>query len=296
MRLRRPYSFLVSLKQWLGLTLSQQRFVLTSFPPLVMLGFRFAIASIVLLPFHWFTQNTHNEAIKKQVLGLTSKDWIFLFTQAISAGALFNFFMLMGLRYTDANVAGIITSALPAIIVLMSWFFLKERLSAQKGLCIAFACLGLIVISYSKVTGKTNQNSFLGDLFIFIALFPEAAYYVLCKVYDSKLPIFLTSSILNGINAIILIPFIFIIPWEPTTIPPLYWILISTIGLTTSLFYVFWAIGSRPIDTILASLTTAIMPVSTVVLAFLFLGEALSLAEFLGMMLVISSIFLYVKR
>jgi len=113
--------------------------------------------------------------------------------------------MLTGLNYTDANVAGIITSALPALIAIMSWFILQEKISAQKVLCVIFATMGLVTIAYDKLHGLSECHSFIGDSMVLLALLPEASYYVLCKLYTNRLPLFLTSSLLNGINALLLL-------------------------------------------------------------------------------------------
>jgi len=54
--------------------------------------------------------------------------------------------------------------------------------------------------------------------------------------------------------------------------------------------------GSKRVDGIMSSLSTAIMPVATVILAWIILGEQLNLLEFLGMGFVILSIVIYDRR
>ena len=204
--------------------------------------------------------------------------------------------MLTGLNYTDANVAGIITSALPALIAIMSWFILKEKISAQKALCIVFATIGLVIIAYDKLNGLTISHSFFGDSLVLLALLPEATYYVLCKLYANRLPLFLTSALLNGINAILLLPVLYIIHWEPANINMVSWFTLFVIGLSSGLFYVFWFVGAQHVDGIMASLSTAAMPIATVILAWIILGEDLSLPELAGMGLVLFSIILYARK
>jgi len=59
---------------------------------------------------------------------------------------------------------------------------------------------------------------------------------------------------------------------------------------------VFWFLGTQHVDGIMASLSTAIMPIATVVLAWIILGEELNSLELAGMGLVIFSIILYVRK
>jgi drug/metabolite transporter (DMT)-like permease len=68
------------------------------------------------------------------------------------------------------------------------------------------------------------------------------------------------------------------------------------LGLSSGLFYVFWLFGCQRVDGVMASLSTAVMPVSTVLLAWALLGEQLTIIQFSGMTLVILSIVFYAKR
>jgi drug/metabolite transporter (DMT)-like permease len=287
--------FLALAQVMVGINIVTAKMLLSSLPVLVILTIRFILASLVLLPLHWATP-ARKVSIKAHFSKLRSRDWRFIFAQALSAGILFNCLMLSGLSYTDANVAGIITSALPAIIAIMSWLILGEKISAQKALSVVFATLGLLIIAYDKLSGIGLAHSFLGDFIVLLSLLPEAAYYVLCKLYPNKLPIFLTSALLNGINAVLILPALFLVPWVPSNISMTSWFILMIIGISSGLFYVFWFLGAQRVDGIMASLSTAIMPASTVILAWMVLNEQLSLLGFAGMALVILSILLYARR
>ena len=57
----------------------------------------------------------------------------------------------------------------------------------------------------------------------------------------------------------------------------------------------FWYYGCEKVDGMLASLSTAIMPISTIILAWLFLGEQLTMIQLLGMGIIIASVLSYLK-
>jgi drug/metabolite transporter (DMT)-like permease len=192
--------FLVLAQTMVGVNIVTSKLLLSSIPVLVLLEIRFLLATLVLLPLHWTTAASRKKSLNAYFSELRQRDWFFILTQALSAGILFNTLMLTGLNYTDANVAGIITSALPAIIAILSWLILHEKISAEKALCILFATIGLVIIAYNKLQGIGDAHSFFGDSIILLALLPEASYYVLCKLYANRLPLFLTSALLNGIN------------------------------------------------------------------------------------------------
>lgn len=268
--------------------------LLTTIPVLVLMAIRFTIATVVLLPLHWLGPD-RNQPFFSYFAALDRKDWFFLFAQAISAGVLFNCLMLTGLHATDANVAGIITSALPAMIALFSWLFLKENISFKKSLCILLATCGLLVIAFDKFTAIGEEHSFFGDAIVLISLIPEAGYYILTKIHTSKLPVFLMSSLLNGINAAILLPIAFAQHWEIANLSGHDWFIMLILGISAGLFYAFWLFGSQKVSGIMASLLTAIMPIATVLFAWIMLNEALNIHQTIGLSMVLLSIIIYAR-
>ena len=72
--------------------------------------------------------------------------------------------------------------------------------------------------------------------------------------------------------------------------------ILFVIGLSSGLFYVFWFLGAQRVDGVMASLSTAIMPVATVIIAWGILGEQLTSLQLAGMSLVILSVFIYARR
>ena len=205
--------FLMLAQSLVGISIVGSKLLLSSIPILIILDIRFILATFILLPLHWLTPD-RKLSVKVHFSRVSHKDWYFIAAQALCAGALFNCLMLLGLNYTDANVAGIITSVLPAIIAIMSWIILGEKISAKKSLCVLFATGGLVVIAYDKLSAIEEAHSFFGDAIVLLSLLPEAVYYVLCKLHQNKLPVFLTSSLLNGINALLLLPAIIFIPFK----------------------------------------------------------------------------------
>lgn len=286
--------FLILAQMMVGVNIVFSKYMLASIPILSILALRFTLASVLLLPSHWLTP-ARKQPVYSYFSRLTRWDWFFIFAQALSAGVMFNFVILWGLKYTDANVAGIISSALPAIIAMMSWLILGEKISGKKAVCVAFATLGLVVIAYDKLNGLNVTHSFVGDLLVLVSLLPEAMYYILSKMHVNSLPVFLISSLLNGINAILLI-LLSISVGSSLNTPASDWLILIILGISSGLFYVFWYFGCQKVDGVMASLSTAVMPLATVLLAWFLLGEQLTPAQTIGMSMVIFSIAVYAKR
>ncbi len=287
------FFFLVLAQIMVGLNIVCSKLLLPTIPVFLLITIRFSIATFILLPLHWLTP-AKKISLMGHLKALKARDWIFMTAQALTAGILFNSLMLTGLHFTDANVAGIITSTLPAIIVLLSRILLKEKITLSQSFSIGLATLGLVMIAYDKLQGLQAKHSFLGDLIVLLALLPEASYYILCKLHPNRLPIFLTSALMNAMNAILLLPCFFIYNLQGFSLAN--WFIIFVLGLSSGLFYVFWYIGCHRVEGALASLSTAVMPIATVLFAWLILGEDLTSWEEAGMAVVLFSIIFYARR
>jgi len=67
------------------------------------------------------------------------------------------------------------------------------------------------------------------------------------------------------------------------------------VGMASALFYVFWFYGCQHVKGSIAGLFTAFMPIATLCIAWLLLGEAITAVQALGMLMVIMSILFNAK-
>ncbi|MDF2939393.1 MAG: putative Lipoprotein [Gammaproteobacteria bacterium] len=292
----RAGGFLLLAQIMTGVNIVGSKYLLASLPILFLLSIRFSVGAVSLIPI--FYLSNHKDPILQQLKSLSSKEWKLISAQALCAGIIFNLLMLWGLRKTEASVAGIITSSLPAIILVLSCLLLHEKLTLKKLACIALATLGLLVISSARLEGLPNGNSIIGDLIILLALLPEAMYYILNKLYQNdKVSATLVAAIINLINAVLMLPIMLIFMRASIShLSNIQLLVLLLVGLSSALFYLFWGLGSAKIEGVTASLATALMPVCTVIIAALTLGEMINLTQFIGMLLVISSIVAYGYR
>ena len=273
-----------------GINIVGAKYLLLHIPIILILCTRFMIATTFLGCVHWFFNLKKPSPSKVRLRDLHSKTWGIIVAQALCAGVLFNFLLLTGLHYTDASIAGLITSVLPAIIALLSILFLRERANFFTSLCILFAILGLLSINLHSFH-LSNLRSLLGSAIVLIALLPEAMYYVLSKLYHNHLSIFTVALLMNAINlAVVLIIASFTLHLNHYNLSLSDVLILITIGLASAMFYVFWYSGCQYINGSTAGLLTAIMPIGTLLLAWIFLGETINKLQLFGMLLVIASI------
>lgn len=286
------YVFLLLAQSMVGLSIVFSKGLLLTMSPLTIMTMRFGFAAIALFVLHLIV----GKPCPRLFRDMTAREFALMFVQAVSAGTLFNLFMLMGLHYTSASVAGIITSALPAIIAFLSLIFLRERLSLLTGLCIATAVLGLVVINVPNLSASSG-NSLLGDALILLALLPEAFYYILAKFQSKRIPVFLFAAMMAGLNVPVFIGMGLISHQAVLASLTLsQFEIVSLLAFSSAAFYVFYSVGSTHVQGTEAALTTAFMPIATLLIAFVYLHETISLVQMLGMLLVMLSIFINAKR
>lgn len=254
---------------------------------LTVLFYRFGIATLFLLLLCLLSPEGMALAKIRQ---LKQREWVYIILQGLGAGAFFNGLMLLGLQYTDAAIAGMIISVLPAIIAFGAVIFLRERLSPITLVATFAAVSGLMIINGQHLHAGAH-GYLLGDAIILLALVPEAAYFVLSRFYHNPLPRFHLSLVMNGVNCLALTPLMFL-----SGISKVFAIdkssleVVLVTGIASAFFYVFWSMGAKEIPASKASIFTAMGPLLISVIAYFVLGEDMTLVQLLGMALIITSV------
>jgi|LakMenEpi03Aug12_release.lakeMendotaPanAssembly.Ray.scaffolds.fasta_scaffold263743_2 drug/metabolite transporter (DMT)-like permease len=290
-----PFIFLILAQTMVGASIVGTKYLITCLPLLSLLAIRFLLASFILFTLHIIS--IKKDKILNLLADIPSKQWIFILLQALTAGVFFNLLMAKGLHYTHANAAGIIASTLPAMIAMLSFLFLKEKFTARKVVSMLLATVGLLIVSMKDLHTINSRSSLLGDFIVFLALIPEAFYYVLTKAQPIRLPIFFLSGLMNLINGIVLVP----ITWLTLDLSLFQFSFINCcilmcVSFSSAMFYVFWYRGSSNLDAITCSLSTSIMPIATILIAWIALGELISLIQMIGVLFVILSILFGTKK
>lgn len=93
-------------------------------------------------------------------------------------------FFFNGLEITSAINAGIIMTSTPILVVILSFFILKEPITKMKAIGVLVGAIGAIALT---IAGRMpGFDSSLGDLFIFINALSFGLYLVLVKPLMKK--------------------------------------------------------------------------------------------------------------
>ena len=147
----------------------------------------------------WVIKSFIKEKVEK-------KDFLRLIFCGLFGIAINQLLFFHGLNLTSPIDASIIMTSLPVLVMIYSFFILKERITAYKLAGIAIGTIGaLVLIIYGNKSGGTS--SFLGNLFVFINAASYGLYLVLVK------PLMKKYNTITIISWVFLFGFIFMFPF-----------------------------------------------------------------------------------
>ena len=251
-------------------------------PPLTLSFWRWVIALAIIVPFGLPHVRKDFAAVRAQ--------WRTLFMLALFSVAAFNTLLYLALKWTTAINASLVGATGPAVIPLIAWMVLRERVSPRQAAGIAASFGGvLIVITQGDVGVLASLGFNHGDLLVLLAVVAWSIYSVLLRRHSASLhPLtFLTVTFAFGFA--IITPFA---AWEYAngarmTLSALSLGGIAYVGIFPSLFsFLFWNRGVTAIGVSRAAQFLYLVPVFAAALAIAFLGESLAFHHVAGVALI----------
>ncbi len=248
---------------------------------------RFGIGGVAML--HWLKRSPDEVPMS----GTTKR---LLFLESFVGNFLFSIAMLYGVSMTTAVSAGVIMATIPAVVALMSWAFLKERISLRIWASIACGVLGIAVLALSKSellsensrgleANMTNSTGLWGNILVFVAVLCEAAYAVIGKKLTGSLPPKRIAALINLWGFVLVTPMGLYAAWhfDFSAVAPPLWLLLVFYALAASVWTVWlWMTGLQTVPAARAGVFTVMLPISAAVVGVLVLGETLGGMELLA--------------
>jgi drug/metabolite transporter (DMT)-like permease len=222
---------------------------------------------------------------------LTAREWIYLFLQGLCGIVLFRVFTLYGLQSTSAVQAGIITGTTPAVLALLSFLLLGEKLSARAAVGVVMAMTGCIVINvFSR--GSGGAGSLTGSLLVGAAVVCEALFTIFRKRIAQSVSAIVNTAVLIFCSLLLLaVPAARDLIHMTAGVPPAAMLAIVYYGVfATVVAYLLWTSAVGRVNGATAGAATAAMPASSVVLAVAVLGEQLHWHHLAGCLLIVVGI------
>ncbi len=248
---------------------------------------RFAVASAFLVFLVWKSEGKAALIRKRQVLPV-----LFL---GLTGVFCYNVFFFKGLKLIEASRAAIIIANNPIFIALFAAVFFNEKLNALKIAGIIISVSGAIIaISRGNLLEIVHGNLGMGEVYIFLCVVSWVIFSLLGKAVMTALSP-LSSVTYSSISGAMLL---FVPALREGLIDCVYyslsdWWNIFYLGFFgTVLGFVWFYEGIKHIGPTKAGLFINFVPISAVVLAFLILGEPLTISLLLGTLLVSIGVYL----
>lgn len=253
-------------------------------------GHILVLRMMVALPLFAFTV-----LLLRQIKSASLSMRDFMFVSVVSAagmgGAMYCF--IHSIDLLGASVATLLGAVSPAITVLMAWLLGRSPITPLKvvSLAISFAGVALLILPISGIghVGAVVAGSMAGVGYSMMSsLLSAGAMLAFEKYVERKSPL---------VVAFHITAFMFIYFQALYGIPPLafglkVWVIVLLLGLLWFIPFVLFIYGIRALGASKAALIQNSGTAVTVLAAGLLLNERLVLAQFAGMALLLSSVYL----
>ena len=237
---------------------------------------------------------------------VSGRDLLILFLQALTGIFLFRVLLLWGLLFTTAAEGGVITSTTPAVVGLISFFFLKEKLGPRVIVGIGLSVFGIVALNVlGSDTGTVRGPApLLGNLLVFGAVISEALFTIFGKVASERVTPLATAASASVLSLALFLPLGLYqaVGFDFSSVGLSGWVAVLHYGVfVTALgyllwFYLLWFSGLSRVPASTAGPFTGVLPVSAVLLSYAVLGEPFSWAHLVGVTCVLLAILLIARQ
>jgi drug/metabolite transporter (DMT)-like permease len=289
---RNPYLLLTLAVFFWALNSVLGRYMRAEVPPIGLAFWRWAGASLLLLPFAGRRLYRQRRLIYRHLPLL-----LFL---SLTGVAMFNTLLYTGLQTTTALNAFLVQALMPVLIMFFSFLLFRERITWLQGVGVVFSLVGVIgVIARGDFAILVALAVNRGDLLILVAVIGYALYTVTLRRLPQELhPLsFLAFTFVAG--TLMLLPFYlhehFHVKSLQLNLPTLSTVAYVVI-FPALVSYFCYNRGVELLGANRAGLFIHLIPVFGTIMAILFLGEVFRWYHGIGFLLVFAGILLTLFR
>jgi drug/metabolite transporter (DMT)-like permease len=247
-------------------------------PPLTFAGLRYTIAFICLLPFA--CTKTNSAVIKN----LEKKDWLKLILLGILFYAFTQGTQFVGLSLLPAVIVSLWLNFTPLIVAVMAIFLINEYPTTLQWIGVVLFIIGIFTYFF-PINFSENQTT--GLIVMTVGVIANSASAVLGRNINRETRInpIVVTVISMGIGSIILLISGIVLQGLPQISFEnlLYLLWLSVINTTFA--FTIWNLTLQKLSAMESSIINGTMLIQIALLAWIFLGEAITLQEGIGMLI-----------
>tara|TARA_B100000809_G_scaffold249300_2_gene280472 strand:+ start:43662 stop:44555 length:894 start_codon:yes stop_codon:yes gene_type:complete len=204
-----------------------------------------------------------------------------------------SYFDFLGLQYIKAGLERIVLFVYPTLVLLISRVFLKTKITRTQIVAIMITYFG-VVTAFLGEFDLSGANLYLGVSLIFLSALTYAMYLVGSGWLIPKFGVLCFTSYAMIISTVcVIVHYLLTREIDLLSYPKEIYFLGLLMAILSTIIPSFMVSKSiKVIGSSNFSIIASIGPISTIVLAYVFLGENLSLYQVVGTIIVISGILL----
>ncbi|MDR2219807.1 MAG: DMT family transporter [Methylobacillus sp.] len=223
---------------------------------------------------------------------LTKREHLLVIALGIIGYYLSSLFDFLGLQYISAGLERLILFLYPTMTVVLLALLYRQAIVRKVQIAIALSYGGIALV-FVHDAGLQGENTMLGASLVFLSTLTYSLYLVgaghaIARIGTTRF----TSYAMIIASLACVLQFLFTHPTHIALELParVYWLALAMAAFSTVLpvFMLSWAI--RHIGTGNASLVSSLGPASTIFMAWLFLGEHVTLLQIIGSILVLAGV------
>lgn len=260
---------------------------------LLTLRMFFAVPVFVLVGY-FSSKASLNQALAQ----VSGRDYFWLVIMGLVGYYLSSLFDFLGLQYITAGLERLILFVYPTLVVLLSAIFLKKVISRNQVLALVLTYAGVLLVLVGDVHVESRANMIKGGLLVFISAIAYAAYLMGSGQLIPKFGTIRFTSYAMTLAALGVFGH-YLAAGEQSLLQlplPVYgYSLLMAMLATVAPAYLLSA-GIQRVGAGNASIIASIGPISTILLAYIFLGEQVSFVQLLGTSIVLAGVLLISLR
>lgn len=215
------------------------------------------------------------------------------FQKLIVSGALIGFnwiFLFEAYEYTTVATATLCYYMAPVIVMLIAPLFLKERLTGRKGICIALAFAGMVLVSGIFSEGIGGEGSYKGIIFGLIAALMYAVVIIINKKM-SDIGSFDKTIMQLGTAAVVLLPYVWATGgFNNVSMDMLCVVMLLIVGVVhTGIAYALYFSSMGGLSANSVAILSYIDPVVAILLSTFLLKESMDVYKISGAVLILGA-------
>jgi drug/metabolite transporter (DMT)-like permease len=287
------YASLAASMALVGSYVGLSKMLVAAFPVFLLAWLRFGIAAVAMAGW---VRRQPGEA------RLSPRDRVLLFWESFLGNFLFSICMLFGVAATSALAAGVVMAAIPAAVAVLSWAFLRERITARTWLAIALAAAGIGLLALARApdaaagdaaAASTAAAPWWGYALLLGAVVCEASYVVVGKRLTGQVSAKRISALINlwGLALVTPLGLWQALRFDVGTVSAPMWLLLVFYALAASVVTVWlWMRGLKHVPAPQAGVFTVMLPVSAAAVGVLVLGEPVGSAHLVALGLALAGL------